>query len=109
MICRQKRTHPNPGPAPAIQPIPHLQPQPGEAPGEEESHQTPGSCPGYLKQTKNDATATSSPTHLFNPHQYTLTSQDTRILSGCHLPFLTSSQNAYTTTSRSPSTISGST
>ena len=40
MICRQKRTHLNPGPAP----------QP--APGEEESHNTPGSCPGSFKNKK---------------------------------------------------------
>ena len=97
MICRQRRTHLKPGPAPAIQPAP--QPQP--APRKRGIHQTPGSCPGYFKDKKRDPTATYWPTY------YTLISQDTRSFSGCHLPFSISLKNAYTTVSRSHSPISG--
>ena len=50
MICRQKRTHLNPGAAPAQLPAPQLQTQPD--PKEEESHQKPWSCPESFKDQK---------------------------------------------------------
>ena len=78
LICifmgRQKRTHLNPAPSHAIRPP--AQPQPSQPKGEE-SHPTPGSCPGFPRDKKRDATATSWPT------SYTLTSQGTIILPGC--------------------------
>ena len=80
MICRQRRTHLNPEPSQVLKPAP--QPQNKPATGEEKCHQTHGSCPGSFKDKKNDATATAWLTSC------TQTSQDTRILPACHLPFL---------------------
>ena len=94
MMERQRTTYLNPAPSLTIQ-------LPAQPPGEEKNHQTPGSCPGSFKDNKRYATAT------FCPTSYTLTYQDTRILSGCHMPFWTSTRNAYTTTSRSQSPFSG--
>ena len=48
MLCRQKRTHLNPGPAKEPGPQPKPQPPPRR------SHQTPGSCLGYFKDKKKD-------------------------------------------------------
>ena len=87
LIGRQKRTHLNPAPPPAPQPPPLTQPQP--APRRRIKPPKPWVMPWILQDRKKDATATSWPT------SYTPISQDTRILSGCHLPFLTSSKNSY--------------
>ena len=81
LIClqtgRQKRTHLNPAPPPALQPPPQPQPQPPA--GEEESHPARVSCPGSSKDKKEDATATSWPT------SYTPTSQNfVRMPPGLH-------------------------
>ena len=69
---RQRKTHLNPSPSPALQPP--AQPQPQPAPRRKKSYQTLGSYPGSFKDKKKDDFATSWPT-----------SQDTRILSECPL------------------------
>ena len=51
LICR---------PPPALQP--HHSHSNSHHPGEKESHQTPGSCPGSFKDKKKDSTATSCTT-----------------------------------------------
>ena len=89
LIGRQKRIHLKSTPPAVLQPPQH-------AP---RRRITPGLCPGSFKDKKKDATATSWLT------LYTLTYQDTRLLSGYHLPFLASSKNAFTLTSQSQSPI----
>ena len=71
----QGRTHLNPAPSPALQPP--AQPQPEPVPRRRRKPPNPWVMPSS-KNKKRDATATS----------YTQTSQETRILSGCPLPFL---------------------
>ena len=58
MFCRQKTTHLNLGSEPALQPALHH----SHHPGEEESHQHTGSCSGYIKEKKQDATEPALPT-----------------------------------------------
>ena len=72
MLMERLRTHLNPVPSPAIQPPAQSQRQPALRRRKKKS----------FEDKKGDATATSWPT------SYTPTSQDTRILSGCHLNFL---------------------
>ena len=70
----------------------------------------PASLPDKKKATKplgNALDPSKTRKRTSWPNSCTRTSKDNRILLGCHLSFLTSSKNPYTTTSSSQSPISG--
>ena len=96
-ICRQKRTHLNPGPSLSLHPAPSPQPQP--PPRRKRMSSDSRVMPWILQREERRCNRT------LQVDLIQTVSQATTILLGCHLPFMTSLKNTYTAAPRSQSQI----